>query len=39
VCQQHDADLRWLALLIRRGLLLIVRGVEAKYSADKEQTP
>jgi hypothetical protein len=24
-------DTRWLALLIRRGLLLIVRGIEDRY--------
>jgi hypothetical protein len=24
-------DTRWLALLIRRGLLLIVRGIEERY--------
>jgi len=24
-------DTRWLAMLIRRGLLLIVRGIEERY--------
>lgn len=31
-CQrEREDDTRWLALLVRQGLLLIVRGVERRY--------
>lgn len=33
---EHD-DARWLALLIRQGLKLIVCGIEARYGLDKKQ--
>jgi hypothetical protein len=26
-----DDDVKWLALLIRRGLLCIIKGIEARY--------
>lgn len=30
-CQRRDDDLRWLALLIRQGLKVIVVGIERRY--------
>lgn len=30
-CERRDDDLRWLALLIRQGLKLIVAGIERRY--------
>ena len=29
--QEHDDGVRWLALLLRQGLLLIVAGIERRY--------
>lgn len=32
-----DSDARWLALLIRQGLLTIVRGIERRYNLKPSQ--
>jgi hypothetical protein len=34
---QDDDGLRWLALLIRQGLLLIVCGIEARYGLKRDR--
>lgn len=35
-CQQQDGTRR-LALIIRRGLLVIVRGIEAEFGASEDK--
>jgi hypothetical protein len=32
--QPKEDDTKWLALLLRRGMLVIVRGIEQKYGID-----
>ena len=34
-CARRDDDLRWFVLLVRQGLKLIVRGIEARYRLDE----
>lgn len=33
-----DDDIKWLALLIRQGLKLIVSGIEQRYGLDDSKT-
>ena len=36
VDSQQDSDVRWLALTIRRGLLLICRAIEERYLTESK---
>lgn len=33
---EQDGGVRWLALLLRQGLLLIVAGIEARYGLGRK---
>lgn len=35
--QERESDVRWLALLIRQGLKLIVVGIEKRYDLSRDQ--
>lgn len=36
-CQRQRDDVKWLALLIRQGLKLIVSGIERRYGLRDQQ--
>lgn len=37
VTPKPEDDTRWLALVIRRGLLVIVRAIEEKYEVEEKK--